>query len=111
MADEAIEASQQNFCEVTEEMAKSMASVRELIQGLREKYVLHIWYRHTASYRPSAQTRKDVRSRLQGWHLPPFLEASSAPFVHAISGSPPIAPRSRPPAHNPLAASGAIQFF
>jgi hypothetical protein len=39
MADGVIEASQQNFCEVTEEMTKSMASVRELIQTLREKYV------------------------------------------------------------------------
>jgi hypothetical protein len=39
MADEVVEASQQNFCEVTEEMVKSMVSVRELIQGLREKYV------------------------------------------------------------------------
>ena len=111
MADEAIEANQQNFCEVTEEMTKSMASVRQLIQGLREKYVLRAWYRHTASYSPSVQTRKDLRSGLQGWHLSPFLEASSAPCVHAISSSPSIAPPSRALAHNPLTASGTVQFF
>jgi hypothetical protein len=39
MVEEVIEASQEKFCEVMAEMTKSMASVRELIQGLREKYV------------------------------------------------------------------------
>jgi U3 small nucleolar ribonucleoprotein protein LCP5 len=39
MTEEDIEESQQNFCEVMTEMTKSMVSVRELIQGLREKYV------------------------------------------------------------------------
>lgn len=37
MSEELIDASQQNFCNVAEEMTKSMGSVRELIQTLREK--------------------------------------------------------------------------
>ncbi|KAI0303537.1 hypothetical protein B0F90DRAFT_1667393 [Multifurca ochricompacta] len=37
MSDGTIDASQQNFCDAAEEMTKSIASVRELIQVLREK--------------------------------------------------------------------------
>ncbi|KAI9446752.1 hypothetical protein H4582DRAFT_601642 [Lactarius indigo] len=37
MSDQAVGSSQQNFCDVAEEMSKSMASVRELIQALRKK--------------------------------------------------------------------------
>ena len=37
MSEEVLNASQQHFCDVTEEMTKSMASTRELIQALREK--------------------------------------------------------------------------
>ncbi|KAI0003400.1 hypothetical protein BJV74DRAFT_876296 [Russula compacta] len=37
MSEELIDASRQNFCNVAEEMTKSMGSVRELIQTLREK--------------------------------------------------------------------------
>ncbi|KAH9038916.1 hypothetical protein EDB85DRAFT_2072598 [Lactarius pseudohatsudake] len=37
MSDEAVGVSQQNFCDVAEEMTKSMVSVRELIQALRKK--------------------------------------------------------------------------
>ena len=40
MSDEAVGVGQQNFCDVAEEMTKSMASVRELIQALRKKYAL-----------------------------------------------------------------------
>jgi hypothetical protein len=40
MSEETIDTSQQNFCDVAEEMTKSMASVRELIQAVREKYDL-----------------------------------------------------------------------
>lgn len=43
MSDEAVGASQQNFCDVAEEMTKSMASVRELIQTLRKKYDLVVY--------------------------------------------------------------------
>ena len=38
MSEEVIDANQQQFCDVAEEMTKSMASTRELIQALREKY-------------------------------------------------------------------------
>jgi hypothetical protein len=41
MAEEDIDASQQQFCDVAEEMTKSIASTRELIQALREKYERH----------------------------------------------------------------------
>jgi len=41
MSEEIIDTSQQTFCDVAEEMTKSMASVRELIQSLREKYGLY----------------------------------------------------------------------
>ena len=40
MSEEIIDESQKNFCHVAEEMTKSMASVRELVQALREKYDL-----------------------------------------------------------------------
>jgi U3 small nucleolar ribonucleoprotein protein LCP5 len=40
MSEDIIDANQQKFCDVAEEMTKSMASVRELIQALREKYGL-----------------------------------------------------------------------
>ena len=43
MSDDAVDASQQNFCAVAEEMTKSMASVRELIQALRKKYALIVY--------------------------------------------------------------------
>ncbi len=43
MSDEADGGSQQNFCDVAEEMTKSMASVRELIQVLRKKYALIVY--------------------------------------------------------------------
>ena len=38
MSEEVLDANQQQFCDVAEEMTKSMASTRELIQALREKY-------------------------------------------------------------------------
>ena len=38
---EVMDTGHQNFCNVVEEMTQSMASVRELIQDLREKYGLH----------------------------------------------------------------------
>ena len=38
MSEEIIETSQQQFCDVAEEMTKSISSTRELIQALREKY-------------------------------------------------------------------------
>jgi hypothetical protein len=41
MSEEVIDASQQQFCDVAEEMTKRIASTRELIQALREKYGLH----------------------------------------------------------------------
>jgi len=42
MSEDITNASQQKFCDVAEEMTKSMASVRELIQAIREKYGLHV---------------------------------------------------------------------
>ena len=41
MSEDVIDASQQQFCDVAEEMTKSIASTRELIRTLREKYGLH----------------------------------------------------------------------
>jgi hypothetical protein len=35
---EVLDAGQQQFCDVAEEMTKSIVSTRELIQTLREKY-------------------------------------------------------------------------
>jgi len=43
MSDEVAGASQQDFCDVAEDMTKSMASVRELIQALRKKYALVVY--------------------------------------------------------------------
>lgn len=43
MSDDALDSSQQNFCAIAEEMTKSMASVREIIQALRKKYVLVVY--------------------------------------------------------------------
>ena len=40
MSEEVMDTGHQNFCNVVEEMTQSMASVRELIQDLREKYGL-----------------------------------------------------------------------
>jgi len=42
MSEEIADASQQKFCDAAEEMTKSMASVRELIHAIREKYGLHV---------------------------------------------------------------------
>ena len=42
MSEEVLNASQQQFCDVAEEMTKSMASTRELIQTLRERYGLRV---------------------------------------------------------------------
>jgi hypothetical protein len=41
MSEEVIDTSHQNFCNVVEDMTQSIASVRKLIQDLREKYGQH----------------------------------------------------------------------
>jgi hypothetical protein len=41
MSEEVIDSSHQNFCNVVDDMTQCIASVRELIQDLREKYDLH----------------------------------------------------------------------
>jgi hypothetical protein len=41
MSEDDIHTGQQKFCDVMEEMTKSVASVREVIQALREKYDPH----------------------------------------------------------------------
>jgi hypothetical protein len=41
MSEEDVDANQQQYCDAAEEMTKSIASTRELIQALREKYGLH----------------------------------------------------------------------
>jgi hypothetical protein len=40
MSEEVLDASQQQFCDVAEEMRESISSTRELIQAVREKYGL-----------------------------------------------------------------------
>jgi hypothetical protein len=60
MSEEIIDAGQQKICDVAEEMTKSMASVRELIQALRETYGLPALLTVCGSYNPSTQKRKDL---------------------------------------------------
>ncbi len=62
MSEEVLDANQQQYCDVAEDMTKSMASTRELVRALREKYGLYapaVWY-GLNTYNLLAQTRKDI---------------------------------------------------